>query len=125
MNVEIPKEMRHFAQLKIWTENAREHLQWSGERANSGRRGAKQGRSRGPPQYEGVKKHRCGGGGASGDKDDDVTELITQVHMKLSVQQESHVRDLKSATHCTLFLLRDSVIVTDMQMQAEHTTKGW
>ena len=25
MNVEIPKEMRHFAQLKILTENARNH----------------------------------------------------------------------------------------------------
>ena len=57
--------------------------------------------------------------------DDDVTDLISQVHTKLSVQLESHVRDLESATHCTLFLLRDSVIVTDVQMHAGHTAKGW
>ena len=41
-------------------------------------------------------------------------DLISQVHLKLSVQLESRVRDVEAATHCTLFLLRGSAIVTEM-----------
>ena len=33
----------------------------------------------------------------------------------LTVQLESRMRDLESATYCTLFLLIDSEMVTDMQ----------
>ena len=41
-------------------------------------------------------------------------DLISKVHLKLSVQLESRVRDVEAATHCTLFLLRGSAIVTEM-----------
>ena len=56
-----------------------------------------------------------GGGGANEDVDEEVADLVSQVHMKLTVQLESRMRDLESATYCTLFLLIDSEIVTDMQ----------
>ena len=42
-------------------------------------------------------------------------DLISQVHLKLSTQLESRVRDVEAATHCTLFLLTGSEIVTEMQ----------
>ena len=81
----------------------------NGERARRGRRRTKQVKSGGPTQDEGGKKHRGGGGGgASGDVDDDVTDLITQVH-------HEELRDLESATYCTLFQPRDSAIVINMQ----------
>ena len=41
-------------------------------------------------------------------------DLISKVHLKLSVQLESRVRDVEAATHCTLFQLRGSAIVTEM-----------
>ena len=44
-----------------------------------------------------------------------MTDLIPQVHMRLSVQLESRVRDLEPTTYCALFLLRGSAIVIDMQ----------
>ena len=46
--------------------------------------------------------------------ENDVMDLISQVHLKLSVQLESRVRDVEAATHCTLFQLRGSAIVTEM-----------
>ena len=72
--------------------------QRGGESANMGR------------SKSGAEDHRKTKGGASGDMKNDVTDLITHVHMKFSVQLESH---LESATYCTLFLPRDSAIVTD------------
>ena len=47
--------------------------------------------------------------------DDEVTDFICQVHMQLSEQLESRVRELESATYYTLFLLRDSAIVINVQ----------
>ena len=41
-------------------------------------------------------------------------DLISEVHWKLSAQFESRVRDAEAATHCTLFQLRGSAIVTEM-----------
>ena len=38
-----------------------------------------------------------------------------QVHMRLSVELESRVRDLEPTTFCTLFLLGVSAIVIDIQ----------
>ena len=41
-------------------------------------------------------------------------DLISEVHLKLSVQLESRVRDVEAATHCTLFQPIGSAIVTEM-----------
>ena len=41
-------------------------------------------------------------------------DLISQAHLKLSVQLESRVRDVEAATCCTLFQLRGSAIVTEV-----------
>ena len=46
--------------------------------------------------------------------ENDVIDLISQVHLKLSTQLESRVRDVEAATYCTLFQLRRSAIVTEM-----------
>ena len=54
----------------------------------------------------------------------DVAELISRVYMKLTVQLESRIRDLESATHCALFLLRDSVFVTDIQNAGSRQRSG-
>ena len=75
--------------------------------------GTKQHGSRGPPQDD--EKHQARGAAANEDMDEDVTYLISQVHMKLSVQLESRVRDSESATYCTLSVLRDKGIVITMQ----------
>ena len=67
----------------------------------SGRR--KVPRSKGTSLHDVPKKQqRTGEGEATGDTDADVTDLVAQVHLKLSAQLESRVRDLESATYCTL-----------------------
>ena len=43
-----------------------------------------------------------------------VMVLISQVHLLCNVQIESGVRDMESATFCTLLLLRTSAIVTEV-----------
>ena len=58
--------------------------------------------------------YRIGEEGANGEMENDVMDLISKVHLKLSVQLESRVRDVEAATHCTLFQLRGSAIVTEM-----------
>ena len=58
--------------------------------------------------------YRIGEEGANEEVENDVMDLISQVHLKLSVQLESRVRDAEAATHCTLFQLRGSAIVTEM-----------
>ena len=47
--------------------------------------------------------------------DADVTDLITQVHLKLSAQLEARVRDLESSTCCTLFPPKESDIAKETQ----------
>ena len=47
--------------------------------------------------------------------DEEVRDLISQMHMKPTVQFESRMGDLGSATYCLLFFLRDSANVTDVQ----------
>ena len=47
--------------------------------------------------------------------DEEMTELMFLVSMMLTMQLESSMRDLGSATCFTLFLLRDSTIMTDKQ----------
>ena len=42
-------------------------------------------------------------------------DLATQGQPKLSTRQESRVRELEAATYCTLFVPKESDIVTDMQ----------
>ena len=49
-------------------------------------------------------KHRVGEDGANEDVDDEVTDLISQVHIKRTVQLESRMRSMEAATCCTLFL---------------------
>ena len=80
----------------------------------SGRR--KPARSRGASQNEVPRKQqRAGEEEAKGDAEDaDVMDLIIQAHQKHSTQLESRVRDLEAATYCTLFLLRENDIVTEI-----------
>ena len=40
--------------------------------------------------------------------------LATQVQLKLATQLESNVRDLEAASYCTLFVPKESDIVTEM-----------
>ena len=49
-----------------------------------------------------------------------MTKLITQVHLKLTVQLESRMRDMEAATDCTLFLPKDSDIVKEMLAIGRH-----
>ena len=49
-----------------------------------------------------------------------MTNLITQVHLKLTVQLESRMRDMEAATECTLFLPKDSDIVKEMLSIGRH-----
>ena len=44
-----------------------------------------------------------------------VVDLISQVHQKLTVQLEARLRDMEAATYCSVFLLRRSDTVTEMQ----------
>ena len=59
--------------------------------------------------------YRIGAEGANGEMENDVMDLISEVHLKLSVQLASRVRDVEAATHCTLFQLRCSAIVKEMR----------
>ena len=45
---------------------------------------------------------------------DDVQDLISPGQMKLCIQPWSSKRDVEAATFCTVFLPRDSVVVTEM-----------
>ena len=95
VHVEIPKEVRHFAQLKILTEYGRGHNERYGNslwRPAEWRRSEQWNEGSEASQEQRTTARR--GGGARGDVNDDVTDLITHVHMKLSVQLESHVRDV-------------------------------
>ena len=49
-----------------------------------------------------------------------MTNLITQVHLKLPVQLESRMRDMEAATDCTLSLPKDSDIVKEMLAICRH-----
>ena len=60
-------------------------------------------------------KNGAGREGANEDMDEEVTDFISQVHMKPTVQFESRMGDLGSATYCRMFFLRDSANVTDVQ----------
>ena len=42
-----------------------------------------------------------------------VTNLVTQMHLKLSVQLESLMRDAEAATYCTQFLPKERYIVKE------------
>ena len=107
VNEEIQREVTHFGYLKLLiaenlggrssercgdslrsAANRRRTNQWKEEAAQEQRTFAKRRR----------KKHRAGGG-ANEDVDEEVTDLISQVHTKLSVPLESRVTDLELATY--------------------------
>ena len=52
--------------------------------------------------------------GANEEMEDDVMDVISQVHLLLSIQLESRARDMEAATYCTLLILRGSAIVTSL-----------
>ena len=82
-------------------------------------------RSRGPSLNEGPKQQRTAGGGRTNeDFDKEVTDLIAQVH--LNTKLESGMRDMESATYCTLFLPKERDIVkeTNQARQEEDHTSG-
>ena len=120
-NIEILEEMSQFAELKTLTENAMKEMiaahggQQNGRAQFSER--WKPARTRGASQNDVPRKQqRAGEAEAKGDaKDVDVMDLITPVHLQLSAQLGSRVRDLEAATYCTLFLPNESDIVTEMQ----------
>ena len=74
-------------------------------------------RSRGASQNDVPRKQqRAGEAEAKGNAEDvDVMDLITPVHLQLSTQLGSRVRDLEAATYCTLSVPKESDIVTEMQ----------
>ena len=49
-----------------------------------------------------------------------MTNLITYLHLKLSVQLESRMRDMEAATYCPLFLPKGSEIVKEMLAIGRH-----
>ena len=40
--------------------------------------------------------------------------LLTKVHLRCTVQIESGVRDMETATYCTFFFLRSSATATEV-----------
>ena len=52
--------------------------------------------------------------GANEDTEDDVLDLISHVHLKLTIPLESRLRDVQAATYYTLFSRKCSAIVTEM-----------
>ena len=52
--------------------------------------------------------------GANEDTEDDVLELISHVHLKLTIPLESRLQDVQAATYYTLFSRKCSAIVTEM-----------
>ena len=60
------------------------------------------------------KKHRLGEEGANEDMEDIVMDMMSQVPLKLTVQLQSCLRDMKAATYGTLFPPRPSAIVAEM-----------
>ena len=46
--------------------------------------------------------------------DGEVMDFTSCVHLKLSIQFESRVRELEEVTCCTLLFVRSSAIVTEM-----------
>ena len=60
-------------------------------------------RSRGAPLNDVRRKQQRAGEEEEEAADADVTDLIAQVHLKLSTQLEARVRDLESPTYSTLF----------------------
>ena len=48
-------------------------------------------------------KNKSGAEGANEDMEDEVMDLIAQVQLKVTVQLESRLRDMKAATNGTLF----------------------
>ena len=71
-------------------------------------------RSRGAPLNDVPRKQQRAGEEEKA-ADADVTDLIAQVHLKLSTQLEERVRDLESPTYSTLCLPKESDIVTEIQ----------
>ena len=56
--------------------------------------------------------------------DADATDLIIQVHLKLSTQLEARVRDLESSTCCTLFPAKESDIVKETKNAGRFYSGG-
>ena len=86
--------------------------QRSGERTNNGGAREKPPRSRGPPQNVGEESTELE------EEEEEQTKTWTKKRRtcsELTVQLESRMSDMESATYCTLFLLRDRAIETDMQ----------
>ena len=71
-------------------------------------------RSRGAPLNDVPRKQQRAGEEEEA-ADADVTDLIAQVHLKLSAQLEARVRDLESPTYSTLFVPKESDIVKEIQ----------
>ena len=117
VDVEMPKKMSQFAELKTLTENARSQRetcfklplqgsrmekrtdQWSEGEASQEQREHNL-------ETEGEKKKHPVG--EDEDMEEEVTDRISQVQSMLMVQLESRVRDVESATDCTLFPPRTS-----------------
>ena len=114
---EIPKAVSHFAALKILTENVGHNERYiyiyiyiyiSAEATQE-------------QKSTTATMHRAGGD----EEMEEVAEPISRVYMKLTVQLESRMRDLESATHCALFLLRDSVNRDRHAKRRQQTTIWW